>query len=134
MNDPQAANDSAVNRWLSQENQRFLAELHSLLKIEAGLRDALLPAAHLAFAADLDAVLDIERGLIMTLPDDSATPTASVGLEDDGPNAPHAPGPAGAPSPDEPADVSAPPPPRSEGTQGKRDRHRPPAEEEWWSE
>ena len=54
----------AASQRLAALHEALVGDLRSVLALEAGLQDALLPAAHAAFTANVSMALDIEQGLL----------------------------------------------------------------------
>ena len=106
----------AASQRLAALHEALVGDLRSVLALEAGLQDALLPAAHAAFTANVSMALDIEQGLLGALPDNTATASPGPDPETTGPGLPSEP-PSAGPAPigylaaDEAASA-APPPPR----------------------
>jgi hypothetical protein len=106
----------------AQAHEAFVSELREALDLGAGLRDALVPAAHATLTTDVSLAIDIERGLANALPDDAATASPNSGPENTGPGFPPGPIPIGYTA-DEPADA-IPPPLRDWRPRLNRDRGR----------
>jgi hypothetical protein len=120
------SSDAPAPQRLASLHEALVGELRDVLDLEAGLQDALIPAAHAVFTADVGMALDIERGLASALPDDTATASPSSGPEIADPGLPPGPPPSG-PAPigylaaDERANA-VPPPPRKGRPRRDRDR------------
>lgn len=72
--------DEDLDQWLASARQDLTDELGAALDVEAGLRDALLPARRVALTDDLRAVLDVDAGLAAIIP---ATSSAADEQRDD---------------------------------------------------
>jgi hypothetical protein len=60
--------DTAVERWLADRHCEFVTDLGGVMDVDAGLRDALLPARYRAFVGDLSKILDLDTGLATIVP------------------------------------------------------------------
>ncbi|MGQ0774517.1 MAG: hypothetical protein ACT4NY_08890 [Pseudonocardiales bacterium] len=83
MSDPTSQPDDAVDRWLADQRRAVADDLAATLDLEAGLREAMIPARHADLVADLRDVLDVEAGLSAIV---SATPADSAGTHLEGPS------------------------------------------------
>jgi energy-coupling factor transporter ATP-binding protein EcfA2 len=75
MSDFASQPDDALDRWLADQYRVLVDDLIAALDLEAGLRDAMIPARHVDLVADLSDVLDVEAGLSAIVP---AIPDAAV--------------------------------------------------------
>ena len=72
--------EEALDRWLADQYHALVNDLTAALDLEAGLREAMIPARHTSLVADLRDVLDVEAGLnaIVAATSDTAS---EIGLE-----------------------------------------------------
>jgi hypothetical protein len=73
--DPDHDGQADVERWLIDGHTALIRDLTAAVNLEAGLRDATLPARHTDLVADLTQALDLDAGLAAILPT-TQTPTA----------------------------------------------------------
>jgi DNA segregation ATPase FtsK/SpoIIIE, S-DNA-T family len=63
MNDRALPADETVAAWVAGQHHALVRDLATTLDLEAGIREATIPARHTALAADVNGVLDVEGGL-----------------------------------------------------------------------
>jgi ESX secretion system protein EccC len=63
MNDRALPPDETVTTWVAGQHRGLVNDLATTLDLEAGIREATIPAQHAALAADVNAALDVESGL-----------------------------------------------------------------------
>jgi branched-chain amino acid transport system substrate-binding protein len=81
MSDSGSHPDVGLDEWLADQHRRMVTDLAAVLDVEAGLREAMIPARQADLVADLDDVLDVEAGLsaiVSTAP--ALTPPEPAGL------------------------------------------------------
>ncbi|MGH3700582.1 MAG: TIR domain-containing protein, partial [Pseudonocardiaceae bacterium] len=73
MSDFASLPEGGLDRWLADQHHALVNDLAATLDLEAGLREAMIPARHADLVAGLRDVLDVEAGLsaiVSTTPDD----------------------------------------------------------------
>ncbi|MGH3866771.1 MAG: TIR domain-containing protein, partial [Pseudonocardiaceae bacterium] len=75
MSDFASLPEEALDRWLADQYRALVTDLTTALDLEAGLREAMIPARHADLVADLRDVLDVEAGLSAIVP---ATPDPAL--------------------------------------------------------
>ena len=55
--------DTTADRWLAERHKVLVHDLAAILDLEAGMREAMIPARHDNLVADLRDTLDLESGL-----------------------------------------------------------------------
>jgi hypothetical protein len=60
---PESESQQALNQWLIERHNKLIRDLAETLDLEAGLRDAMIPARHTRLVAELRDALDVESGL-----------------------------------------------------------------------
>jgi S-DNA-T family DNA segregation ATPase FtsK/SpoIIIE len=63
MNDRALPSDEMVRAWVAGQHRDLVHDLAATLDLEAGIREATIPARHAVLAADVNGVLDVEGGL-----------------------------------------------------------------------
>lgn len=63
MNDRAVPSGEPVDAWVAGQRRALLDDLAATLDLEAGVREATIPARYAALAADASGVLDVEGGL-----------------------------------------------------------------------
>jgi len=87
MTDNRFLDDATLDRELTRRYSALRDDLAATLDIEAGLREALIPANHQTLVADLRETLDIEAGLAAIVPEARPVPAlhpTDAGLVDGG--------------------------------------------------
>lgn len=67
--------DPILERYLAEHHDAFVRDLAAALDLDAGLRDATLPARHTRLIEDVRGVLDLEAGLAAVLPGSLGAPS-----------------------------------------------------------
>ncbi|MGH3924147.1 MAG: hypothetical protein ACRDTT_14995, partial [Pseudonocardiaceae bacterium] len=73
MSDFASLPEEILDRWLADQHHALVNDLAAALDLEAGLREAMIPARHADLVADIRDVLDVEAGLsaiVSATPDD----------------------------------------------------------------
>jgi len=80
MNDFAPTPEESLDRWLADQYRAWVNNLAAALDLDAGLREAMIPARHAGLVADLRDILDVEAGLNAVV---SATldPTSEISSE-----------------------------------------------------
>jgi S-DNA-T family DNA segregation ATPase FtsK/SpoIIIE len=63
MDDRALPSDETVDGWVAGQHRALVHDLAATLDLEAGLREATIPARHAALRAELNTALDVEDGL-----------------------------------------------------------------------
>lgn len=63
MSDFDSHPDVSLDEWLAEQHRRMVTDLASILDVEAGLREVMIPTRHADLVSDLGDVLDVEAGL-----------------------------------------------------------------------
>lgn len=80
MSDSVSSSEEALDRWLAEQHHALVTDLSATLDLEAGLREAMIPARHANLIADLCDVLDVEAGLSAIVPDASVAVAQGTGI------------------------------------------------------
>ncbi|MGH3754102.1 MAG: caspase, EACC1-associated type [Pseudonocardiaceae bacterium] len=68
MSDFTSRPDDSLDQWLADQHRDMVTDLAATLDVDAGLREAMIPARHADLVADLGGVLNVEAGLSAIVP------------------------------------------------------------------
>lgn len=87
MSDIDSHSDKRLDQWFADQHHHLVTDTTAALDVEAGLREALIPARHRDIVADLGSSLDVEAGLAAIVP---STPDETSSTEPSTSDAPTA--------------------------------------------